>query len=254
VLVSGAVADKPARLVSPDEPVAITGPSPRYVSRGGEKLAGALERFEIPVAGRRALDVGSSTGGFTDCLIQRGALSVTAVDVGRGQLHERLRSDPRVEVRERTDIRRVTPDDLGGVFDLVVADLSFISLRSVAGQLARMAAPGAPLVVLVKPQFEAGRQEANRGRGVIRRPAAWEAALEGALGAMQPVGTAIMGIMVSPLRGADGNVEFLAHLTKVASDPAAATEPASPAALASLIEGAVAEAAGRSGAVPGAGG
>ena len=172
VLVSGTVADKPSRMVSPAEPIELLGPPPRFVSRGGEKLDAALQRFAIEVTGRRALDAGASTGGFTDCLLQAGAASVVAVDVGRGQLHPRLRSDPRVDCRERLDIRDVTLDTLGGSpVDLVTADLSFISAtRAVPVLVGESVTPGSSLVVLVKPQFEAGRVEASRGRGVIRDP------------------------------------------------------------------------------------
>jgi 23S rRNA (cytidine1920-2'-O)/16S rRNA (cytidine1409-2'-O)-methyltransferase len=159
----------------------------------------------------RAIDAGSSTGGFTDCLLQHGAARVVAVDVGRHQLHERLRADRRVEVHERTDIRSLDVAAVGGPADLVVADLSFISLRSVAAALVGCCAPGGQLVALVKPQFEAGRAEVARGRGVVRDPAIWRAALEGATSALEAVGASIMGAMVSPLRGADGNVEFLVH-------------------------------------------
>jgi 23S rRNA (cytidine1920-2'-O)/16S rRNA (cytidine1409-2'-O)-methyltransferase len=208
VLVGGAVADKPARLVAPDEPVELVGDPPRFVGRGGEKLDAALDRFAVPVAGRRALDAGASTGGFTDCLLQRGARSVVAVDVGYGQLHERLRADPRVEVHERTDVRAFRPDER---FELVVADLSFISLRTVAPALVALASPGADLVVLVKPQFEAGRIEASKGRGVIRHPEVRERAVAGVRSAMEAAGAAMMEVMESPLTGADGNVEFLAH-------------------------------------------
>ena len=209
MLAGGVVADKASRLVSPGEPLTIVGPPPAYVSRGGEKLAAALNAFRIDVVGSRALDAGASTGGFTDCLLQRGAASVVAVDVGRGQLHERLRADDRVVVRERTDIRDLNDDDR---FDVVVADLSFISLRSVAGALTKLAAPGGDLVVLVKPQFEAGRQAASRGKGVIRDPDLWRQALTDAIGALEAAGAAMMGVMASPLRGADGNAEFLVHL------------------------------------------
>src|SRR5437773_2018660 len=135
VLVSGTRADRPGRLVSPDEPVHVEGPPARFVSRGGEKLAAALDRFGVDVAGRRALDAGASTGGFTDCLLQRGAASVVAVDVGTGQLHPRIRADSRVTVRERLNVRALTPADTGGPVDVVVADLSFISLRTVIDAL-----------------------------------------------------------------------------------------------------------------------
>ena len=205
VLVGGVLADKPARQVAPGDPIELVGDAPRFVGRGGEKLDAALERFAIDVAGRRGLDAGASTGGFTDCLLQRGAREVVAVDVGYGQLHERLRADPRVVARERTNIRAFADPD---PFDIVVADLSFISLRTVAPTLAGCAA--ANIVVLVKPQFEVGRQDASRGRGVIRDPTLWLQSLEGVRAAMAEAGAAMMEAMVSPLKGADGNVEFLA--------------------------------------------
>ena len=217
VLVAGAVAEKPARLVSAAEPIELGGPCPRFVSRGGEKLDAALDRFAVDVAGRRALDAGASTGGFTDCLLQRGAASVTAVDVGHGQLHERLRADPRVRALERTNVRRFVAEV---PFDVVVADLSFISLRTVAASLVGAnAAPGADVVVLIKPQFEAGRAEASRGRGVVRDPAVWRRVLSEVRGALEGRGAAMMGAMVSPLTGADGNVEFLAHLRAHVAGP-----------------------------------
>jgi 23S rRNA (cytidine1920-2'-O)/16S rRNA (cytidine1409-2'-O)-methyltransferase len=212
VLVGGAVADKAARLVSPDQPISVSGPPARYVSRGGEKLEAALRQFGIDAGDKRALDAGASTGGFTDCLLQLGAERVVAVDVGRGQIHERVSKDPRVIVRERTDIRSVRLDDFGGEpFEVIVADLSFISLRTVASALVGLAGPGADIVVLIKPQFEAGRREASRGKGVIRDPQVWRRAMEGAIDALESAGATMMGIMVSPRRGADGNVEFLAH-------------------------------------------
>jgi 23S rRNA (cytidine1920-2'-O)/16S rRNA (cytidine1409-2'-O)-methyltransferase len=211
VTVDGAPALKAARQVAPDEAVVVLGDGPRFVSRGGDKLAAALDRFAIPVDGVRALDAGASTGGFTDCLLQYGADRVVAVDVGRGQLHERLLADARVESVERTNVRALTPGDVGPPFDLVVADLSFISLRTVLAALLGLAAPGAHLVLLVKPQFEAGRDEATRGRGVIRDPGVWRRVLDDVVIALGGAGAAIMGLMVSPLTGADGNVEFFVH-------------------------------------------
>jgi 23S rRNA (cytidine1920-2'-O)/16S rRNA (cytidine1409-2'-O)-methyltransferase len=186
-------------------------PAPRFVSRGGEKLDAALDRFGVDVAGKTALDAGASTGGFTDSLLQRGAARVVAVDVGYGQLHERLRADARVEVRERTNVRGITPAELGEQVDVVVADLSFISLRTVASALVGAAAPGGDLVLLVKPQFEAGRVEAARGKGVITDAAVWRRVLGEIAAAMTEAGAAMMSAMVSPLLGADGNVEFLVH-------------------------------------------
>ena len=210
VLVAGAVADKPARMVAPDQPVVLQGPPPRFVSRGGEKLDAALEHFGVEVAGRRALDAGASTGGFTDCLLQRGARQVVAVDVGYGQLHERLRHDPRVIVLERTNVRSLVLDEPA---EVVVGDLSFISLATVApALLGANAVPGADVVLLVKPQFEAGRSEVSKGRGVVRDPVVWRRVLGETASALAAQGAAMMGAMVSPLTGADGNVEFLVHL------------------------------------------
>ena len=203
-------------MVAASEAVEILGPPPRFVSRGGEKLDAALEHFEIDVAAKRALDAGASTGGFTDCLLQRGAIHVTSVDVGRAQMDERLRRDPRVQSIERLHIRDFEADD---PFPVVVADLSFISLRSVVDALVGAnAAPGADVVVLVKPQFEAGRQVVSRGRGVVRDEAVWREVLEAVGSAFAAAGAARIGAMVSPLRGADGNVEFLLHLRAHAPD------------------------------------
>lgn len=221
VLVANAPADKAGRLVAPGEPIRVLGPPARYVGRGGEKLAGALERFDIDPTGARALDAGSSTGGFTDALLQAGAASVVAVDVGRAQLHERVRADPRVDVREQTDIRSVRPADVGGALDLVVADLSFISLRRVIDGLLELVVPGGDLVVLVKPQFEAGRSEVSRGRGVIRDPEVWRRVLDDVVVVIGAAGGAIMDAMVSPLRGADGNAEFLVHVRRPDQTPGA---------------------------------
>jgi 23S rRNA (cytidine1920-2'-O)/16S rRNA (cytidine1409-2'-O)-methyltransferase len=235
ITVAGAPASKAARLVAPGEPIVVLGPAPRFVGRGGEKLDAALERFDVPVEGRRAIDVGASTGGFTDCLLQRGADHVVALDVGYGQLHERLRADDRVDVRERTNIRDVVPGDLGPPAELLVADLSFISLRTVLPSILAIAAPGADLVVLVKPQFEAGREEAARGRGVITDPLIWRRVLEEVAGALRDAGTAIMGAMASPIRGADGNVEFLLH-ARVATTTDVAIEPFVEAALQEALQ------------------
>ena len=185
----------------------------RFVSRGGQKLEAALDRFDVPVAQRRCLDAGASTGGFTDCLLQHGASVVVAVDVGHGQLAPSLRHDPRVVVLERTNIRNLGPElDAGEAFDLLTADLSFISLVTVAPVLAgRLAVPGADIVVLVKPQFEAGRAEASRGKGVIRDPEVRRVALEAVASAFASQGATIMGAMASPVLGPAGNAEFLLH-------------------------------------------
>ncbi|MGH9130202.1 MAG: TlyA family RNA methyltransferase [Acidimicrobiales bacterium] len=218
VVVAGAPAGKANRMVAASEPIRLCGPPPRYVSRGGEKLEAALDHFGLDIRGRRCLDAGASTGGFTDCLLQRGASSVLALDVGRGQLHERLREDRRVTSAERTNLRDARLADLGGVpYEVVVADLSFISLRTVAPVLlGELAAPEAEVVVLVKPQFEAGnldggRAEVSRGRGVIRDPAIWLGTLRGVIAAFEACGGHATGVVASPLTGAQGNVEFLLH-------------------------------------------
>lgn len=211
VTVGGAPAWKPARLVAADEPVVVLGPPRRFVSRGGDKLDAALDHFAVDVTGRRALDAGASTGGFTDCLLQRGAAHVVAVDVGHGQLDARLRADPRVTVRERLNVRAVTAADTDGPVDLVVADLSFISLGTVMAALLDVCAPGADLVLLVKPQFEAGRAEVSRGRGVIRDPSVHTQVKTAIDDVLDRHRATIMGWMESPLRGADGNVEHFVH-------------------------------------------
>src|SRR5438105_8917373 len=224
VLVSGARADRPGRLVSPDEPVHLEGPPSRFVSRGGEKLAAALDRFAVDVAGLRALDAGASTGGFTDCLLQRGAVAVVAVDVGIGQLAWSLRNDPRVTVRERCNVRRLTPADVGGVpVELVVADLSFISLQLVAPALAGVARNGADAVLLIKPQFEAGRGQVRRG-GLVTDPAVHRSVLEQVTAALAGAGLVPLAVMPSPLRGASGNIEFLGHFQVRGRDPSLGSE------------------------------
>jgi len=272
VTVSGAPADRSSRLVARSEPIRVLGPDPRYVSRGGLKLTPALEHFAVDVRGARALDAGASTGGFTDCLLQRGAAQVIAVDVGHGQLDPRLREDDRVVVLERTNIRDVTPEALANALasalatghdatghgatghgatghdatghdaterrdrhrspaadlpdpdrsprgdppwvpvDVVTADLSFISLTKVIPSLlGPVIRQGGDAVLLVKPQFEAGRAEVARGKGVVRDPVTWLGALSSVACALVGAGAAIMGAMASPLTGPSGNREFFLH-------------------------------------------
>ncbi len=219
VLVAGTLAQKAARQVAPDEPLEVLGPPARFVGRGGHKLEHALETFGIDVAGLRVLDAGASTGGFTDCLLQRGAREVVAVDVGHGQLHERLVGHPAVVNLERTNVRTLDVETIGGPVDAVVADLSFISLRLVVGAFVRVCEPGGPMVLLVKPQFEAGRAEVSRGRGVIDDPAVWARVRDEITAALAAAACEVRGWTDSPLLGADGNREFLVH----ASAPARAT-------------------------------
>lgn len=208
--------DKPGKEVPVDLDVAIDQP-PRFVSRGGEKLSAALERFALNLHGAHVLDVGASTGGFTDCALQAGAADVVCVDVGRAQLHARLRADPRVTNLEQINARHLRPTDLPREeFDVVVMDLSFISLTAVLPAVWTVLRAGGHLVALVKPQFEAGKTEVDRGRGVIRDAAVQTAALtrvrDFALATL--AGAALVGEMESPLTGADGNREFLLCLEK----------------------------------------
>jgi 23S rRNA (cytidine1920-2'-O)/16S rRNA (cytidine1409-2'-O)-methyltransferase len=220
VLVSGSAADKPARLVSASEPIVVQAPSPAFVGRAGSKLDAALDAFHIDVSGMRVIDVGASTGGFTDCLLQRGASYVVALDVGHSQLHESLRGDDRVWVVERCNVRSLDPavcgveqrrSVVGEPVPLVVADLSFISLRTVRNALLSLLVPGGDMIVLVKPQFEAGRQQVSRGSGVIVDPEIWMDVLRTVVASFAEVGVGLLALVVSPLRGARGNVEFLAH-------------------------------------------
>jgi 23S rRNA (cytidine1920-2'-O)/16S rRNA (cytidine1409-2'-O)-methyltransferase len=211
VLVNGAVAEKAARLVAPGDALTISGPPPRFVGRGGEKLDAALEEFGIDVRGRRVLDVGASTGGFTDALLARGAREVVALDVGHGQLHPRLRTDERVTVLERTNIRAASRATIGGPVDAVVVDVSFISLRLVIPTLVALCHPGSPMVLLVKPQFEAGRAEADRSQGVITDPEIHRRVRGEIADALETAGCIIVAWMDSPIRGSAGNQEFLVH-------------------------------------------
>lgn len=210
VTVAGAPATKVASLVAADAPVQVVGPVRPYVSRGGEKLRAALDRFDVDPRGLDCLDAGASTGGFTDCLLQRGAARVAAVDVGYGQLAWELRNDPRVTVMERTNVRTLEPADVPFAPDLVVADLSFISLRTVLPALVGVSGRDAAFLVLVKPQFEAGPADVGSG-GVVRDPRVWRRVLLEVIEAFRSHGVGVLGVTVSPLRGPAGNVEFLLH-------------------------------------------
>lgn len=213
VLVNGSVAAKSSRQVAPADALVVSGPPARFVGRGAEKLEGALAHFDLDVTGLRALDAGASTGGFTDCLLQRGTREVVALDVGHGQLHERLRADERVINMERTNVRHITAADIGGPVDLVVGDLSFISLKLVIPALVSVCQPEAPMVLLVKPQFEAGRSEVGKGRGIITDPAIHERVQVEVADAFVNSGCIVHDWTTSPITGADGNVEFLVHAT-----------------------------------------
>jgi 23S rRNA (cytidine1920-2'-O)/16S rRNA (cytidine1409-2'-O)-methyltransferase len=212
VQVRGTVAHKVAAMVDPADPVIVSGddPSTDFVSRGGHKLAGALAAFAadgLDVTGRRCLDAGASTGGFTDVLLRAGAKQVVAVDVGYGQLAWGLRTDERVIVRERTNVRALTPEAIGGPVELTVADLSFISLRLVLPALAACTEADGDLVLMVKPQFEVGRDRVGAG-GVVRDPELRAGAVLDVAAAAAELGLGVAGVTASPLPGPSGNVEF----------------------------------------------
>ncbi len=209
VSAGGEVATRPAEPVDRDVDISVLATEPEFVGRGGYKLAAALDEFRIDPAGKRCIDVGASTGGFTDCLLHRGAASVVAVDVGTGQLASSLRDDPRVLALEKTDIRRLDPAVIGSGFDLVVVDVSFISLCAIAEDLRRLALMD--VVALCKPQFEVGRDRLGK-RGVVTDPRAREAAVASATACLQDAGLVTVDVLQSPVAGTGGNIEFLLHL------------------------------------------
>jgi 23S rRNA (cytidine1920-2'-O)/16S rRNA (cytidine1409-2'-O)-methyltransferase len=211
VYVAGVRVEKAGTMVAEDAVIDVRGPDHAYVSRGGVKLAGALDAFGLDVRGMRCLDLGASTGGFTDCLLQRGAAQVTAVDVGYGQLAHKLRVDPRVVVMERTNARTLTPEGAGGTADLTVVDASFIGLDKLMPAIALCTRVGGSLVALVKPQFEVGREAASRGKGVIRDEAVRAGAIRGAAEAVERAGFAIVAQCDSALPGPKGNREAFVH-------------------------------------------
>ncbi|MCE5290960.1 MAG: TlyA family RNA methyltransferase [Nocardiaceae bacterium] len=215
VLVSGSVASKPATAIEANTPVLLREVSdePDWASRGAHKLLGALDAFapDLVVEGRRCLDAGASTGGFTDVLLNKGAREVVAVDVGYGQLIWRLQNDDRVHVHDRTNVRTLTPDVIGGTVELVVADLSFISLGLVLPALASCVEPGGDLVPMVKPQFEVGKERVGSG-GVVRDPALRAEAVQGVCRQAAQLGLRTRGVVASPLPGPSGNVEYFVWL------------------------------------------
>ena len=206
VRAAGQVVAKPSSLLEPEVDLQVdTGP--RFVSRGGEKLAAAIQQFGTVIEGRVCADLGASTGGFTDCLLQHGAAKVYAIDVGKGQLHWKLRQDPRVVVLEETNARYVAK--LPEPVDIVTIDASFISLKTLLPVVRNWLSAGGALLALIKPQFEAGRSEAGKGKGVIRDPQLHRQVLLDLLGFAQGQGFSLAGLMRSPLLGPKGNVEFL---------------------------------------------
>jgi 23S rRNA (cytidine1920-2'-O)/16S rRNA (cytidine1409-2'-O)-methyltransferase len=213
VVIKGMPTPKPASLVDPDTPISIVGDERRWVSRGALKMLAALDAFPVDPTGKSVLDVGSSTGGFTEVVLARGADHVVALDVGRGQLHESLLADSRVSSMERTNFRWADIEEIGGPFPLVVADLSFISLCTVGEKLAEAADGGADVVVLVKPQFEASKGEVGKG-GIVTDQAVRERAVVKVVGCLGAAGLGAQGLIKSPIEGGDGNVEYLLWLRK----------------------------------------
>jgi 23S rRNA (cytidine1920-2'-O)/16S rRNA (cytidine1409-2'-O)-methyltransferase len=213
VRVNSRPASKADLKVDAETEIVVVGAASEYASRGGYKLAAAIDHFHVEVSGRRALDVGASTGGFTDVLLQRGAASVIALDVGYGQIAEKLRRDPRVIVMDRTNIRSVSPADLPYAPDLVVIDTSFISLKLVLPTVIAIAAANAEIIALVKPQFEVGKGKVGKG-GIVRDNVMRKEALDAILAFALAAGLEVVGPIESPIHGAAGNIEYLALLRK----------------------------------------
>ncbi len=211
ILVDGHPAPKPGHPLTPDHQIVLKE-AERFVSRGGEKLEGAMKAFPVQLTGKICMDIGSSTGGFTDCMLQHGAVRVYAVDVGKGQLHWKLRNDERVVVMECVNARYLTAQDIPEPADFASIDTSFISLTKILPAVKNLLKPGGEIVSLIKPQFEAGKAEVDKGRGVITDPAIHEAVVS----KIRKFGTEELalewlGLATSPLKGPKGNVEFLAH-------------------------------------------
>ena len=212
--VNGSFALNVNQLVKQSDNIVLATPPKQFVSRGGEKLAHAIQSFGIAVEGANCIDIGSSTGGFTDCLLQRGAQRVTCVDVGYGLLHEKIISDRRVTVFERTNIKNLSGDSLAQTFDIVVVDLSFISLRTVMKNILSLANSDASIVMLIKPQFEATKLEASKSKGVIVDREIWIRTITEVLLSASEHGGNAQDIIVSPVPGKAGNKEFLLLISK----------------------------------------
>ncbi len=213
VYVDGQKVDKPGFSVEESQSVEVRGAACPYVSRGGLKLEKALRDFGVDPTGFVCSDSGASTGGFTDCLLQQGAKKVFAIDVGYGQLAWKIRSDPRVVVMERTNIRGVTPEQLGEPLDLSVVDVSFISLKLVLPVIWQLLKPEGQVLCLIKPQFEAGKDKVGK-KGVVRDPAVHREVLERFIDTVHEIGFTLRNLTFSPVKGPEGNIEFLAHLAK----------------------------------------
>ena len=248
VFVNGKPADKPSLTVGPIDVVEVRGETLRYVGRGGLKLEKALACFGIDLTGRRCLDIGSSTGGFTDCMLQTGAAHVFSVDVGHGQLHPALTSDPRVTPMEGTDIRNVETAHLGGPVDFAATDVSFIPLGLVLPHIARLVKPDGAAVCLIKPQFEAGPENVGK-RGIVKDPRVHHEVIRRVARQAREAGLATHGLDFSPIRGGDGNIEYLLHLrapgaATTAQEARAEADAQFDAAIAGVVERAHAVAAG----------
>jgi len=212
VYVDGQKADKPGMSFDETLPLEVRGAACPYVSRGGLKLEKALRDFGVDPTGYVCSDSGASTGGFTDCLLQQGASKVFAIDVGYGQLDWKIRSDPRVVVMERTNVRYVTPEQLGEPLDLSVIDVSFISLKIVLPVIKTFLKPTGQVLCLIKPQFEAGKEKVGK-KGVVRDPATHKEVLDNFVALANELNFNILGLTFSPVKGPEGNIEFLGHLT-----------------------------------------
>ena len=217
VLVDGAQAEKPSQWVEDSSTIEVTGEALPYVGRGGIKMEAALRRFRINVRGAICLDVGASTGGFTDCLLQRGAVRVVAVDVGHDQMAAKLREDSRVELREGVNARYLTPDQFDAQFDLIAVDVSFISLRLILPALVPIVRPGGHIMALIKPEFEAGRENVG-AKGIVRSARVRQQALDKVLRfSREELGLEVRGWIPSPIAGGSGNREFIAYMRRVES-------------------------------------
>ena len=212
--------DKPGTMFPEDAAVEVRGETLKYVSRGGLKLEKAMEVFPVTVEGKVCMDIGASTGGFTDCMLQNGAAKVYSIDVGYGQFAWKLRQDPRVVCMEKTNIRYVTPEDIGEAVDFFSVDVSFISLGKVLPAVRELLSDGAEGVCLIKPQFEAGREKVGK-KGVVRDPAVHREVIENVISFSRDTGFSPMGLSFSPVRGPEGNIEYLLYLRKeVTGQPA----------------------------------
>lgn len=220
VYVDGQKEDKAGSMFKEEAKIEVRGNTLKYVSRGGLKLEKAMSHFAVTLEGKVCMDVGASTGGFTDCMLQNGAVKVYSVDVGHGQLDWKLRNDPRVVCMEKTNIRYVTPEDIGEPVDFSSIDVSFISLTKVLEPIRRYLKADGEIVALIKPQFEAGREKVGK-KGVVREKSTHHEVIEKVAGYANAIGFEVLNINFSPIKGPEGNIEYLLHLRKCEGDPPA---------------------------------